>query len=76
MSRKKPVQRKHTAADMLWSVIMGSRKAGYRRAGPLRLRKCHKSRHGCLRYDQIERRRKLRRKGPRPVYRKVVEQQE
>ena len=32
-------------------------------SGPLNLRKCDPSRHGCLRYGQVERRRKLRRKG-------------
>ncbi len=42
------------------------------RSGPLKLQKCHPSRHGCQRYDQIERKRKLRRKGPRPMYQRML----
>lgn len=33
------------------------------KSGPLKVRKCDPSQHNTLRYDQVERRRKLRRKG-------------
>ena len=36
--------------------------------GPLRIIHCDSSQHNCLRYDQIEKRRKIKRKLNRPIW--------